>query len=109
MFFGDTRTDTDLSALLSPRIAEPARWNTRRLLDGFDAYGPSNRLLVGLNGRVNAARRVFAPAVFLVVEGFDMVVEEFFGPSRPELALVTPFDAIPAITRRGDTSDIEQS
>jgi len=53
---------------------------------------------------VNTAGWVFGTAALGVVEGFVEAVEVLFRPSGPELALVGPFDAVPAVAATEDTS-----
>jgi hypothetical protein len=56
---------------------------------------------VGLDGLVDVAGGVFGLSAFVVVEGFRMVVEVFFGPGRLEVALTGPLDAVPAVAGSG--------
>ena len=50
---------------------------------------------------MDAAGGVFGAAAFEVVEGLGVGVEVFFGPGGFQLALVGPFDAIPAVAAVG--------
>ena len=56
---------------------------------------------MGLDGAVDAAGGMFGAAAFVVIEGFGVVVEVFFGPGGFQVALVGPLDAVPAVAAVG--------
>jgi hypothetical protein len=52
---------------------------------------------------VDAAGGVFGAALFVIIKGFGVVVEVFFGPGGLQVALVGPLDAIPAVGPKPNT------